>query len=130
MILQPIVIIILLDLTNLFKKLGLEKYVNVFLQQEVDLQTFSTLTDADLKELGISTFGARRKMVTAISGMQIFYIFISFIIFDKNIMRLFAKYQTSANYRYSKAESAEGIVRISERQWQTHIIVVVFGRYY
>ncbi|EDV22128.1 uncharacterized protein TRIADDRAFT_59310 [Trichoplax adhaerens] len=58
------------DLTKLFKKLGLEKYVNVFLQQEVDLQTFSTLTDADLKELGITTFGARRKMVTAISDIR------------------------------------------------------------
>ncbi len=35
---------------------------------QIDLATFSTLTDSDLKELGITTFGARRKMLLAISG--------------------------------------------------------------
>ena len=35
---------------------------------QVDLQTFLTLTDADLKELGITTFGPRRKMLLAIQG--------------------------------------------------------------
>lgn len=35
---------------------------------QVDLQTFMTLTDNDLKELGINTFGARRKMLMAIQG--------------------------------------------------------------
>ncbi|RMC11741.1 hypothetical protein DUI87_11865 [Hirundo rustica rustica] len=67
------------DLPELFSKLGLGKYTDVFQQQEVgvpsrdtfvliDLQTFLTLTDQDLKELGITTFGARRKMLLAISG--------------------------------------------------------------
>ena len=37
---------------------------------QIDLQTFLTLTDQDLKELGITTFGARRKMLLAISGMK------------------------------------------------------------
>ncbi|PWA25838.1 hypothetical protein CCH79_00001796, partial [Gambusia affinis] len=57
------------DLPELFSKLGLGKYTDVFQQQEIDLQTFLTLTDQDLKELGITTFGARRKMLLAISGM-------------------------------------------------------------
>ena len=35
---------------------------------QIDLATFLTLTDQDLKDLGISTFGARRKMLTAIAG--------------------------------------------------------------
>ena len=35
---------------------------------QIDLQTFLTLTDNDLRELGISTFGARRKMLLAIAG--------------------------------------------------------------
>jgi len=35
---------------------------------QIDLSTFLTLTDQDLKDLGISTFGARRKMLTAIAG--------------------------------------------------------------
>lgn len=38
------------------------------LDLQIDLQTFLTLTDQDLKELGITTFGARRKMLLAISG--------------------------------------------------------------
>jgi hypothetical protein len=36
--------------------------VQLFAQQEVDLSTFLTLSENDLKELGVSTFGARRKM--------------------------------------------------------------------
>jgi len=32
------------------------------------MASFLTLTDADLKELGITTFGARRKLLLAIAG--------------------------------------------------------------
>uniref|UniRef100_A0A8C1VW35 BicC family RNA binding protein 1a n=1 Tax=Cyprinus carpio TaxID=7962 RepID=A0A8C1VW35_CYPCA len=58
------------DLPELFSKLGLGKYTDIFQQQEIDLQTFVTLTDPDLKELGITTFGARRKMSLAISELN------------------------------------------------------------
>uniref|UniRef100_H3DI12 BicC family RNA binding protein 1 n=1 Tax=Tetraodon nigroviridis TaxID=99883 RepID=H3DI12_TETNG len=58
------------DLPELFSNLGLGKYTDVFQQQEIDLQTFLTLTDQDLKELGITTFGARRKMLLAISELN------------------------------------------------------------
>ncbi|XP_072546701.1 protein bicaudal C homolog 1-B [Salminus brasiliensis] len=58
------------DLPELFSTLGLGKYIDVFQQQEIDLQTFVTLTDPDLKELGITTFGARRKMLLAISELN------------------------------------------------------------
>lgn len=37
---------------------------------QIDLPTFLTLTDRDLRELGISTFGARKKMLLAIAGMR------------------------------------------------------------
>lgn len=41
------------------------------------------------------------------------------------------KYLTPVNYRYSKAESAEVIVRISKRQRQAYVfIVVVYGRHF
>lgn len=33
-----------------------------FEEQEIDVPTFLTLTEPDLSELGVSTFGARRKM--------------------------------------------------------------------
>lgn len=45
---------------------------------QIDLQTFLTLTDQDLKELGITTFGARRKMLLAISGTNEEHVFVSF----------------------------------------------------
>uniref|UniRef100_I3JBG7 Bicaudal C homolog 2 n=1 Tax=Oreochromis niloticus TaxID=8128 RepID=I3JBG7_ORENI len=56
------------DLAELLGQLGLLKYIDVFEQQEIDYQTFLTLSDEDLKEVGVSTFGARRKMLLAISG--------------------------------------------------------------
>ncbi|CAG5119567.1 unnamed protein product, partial [Candidula unifasciata] len=55
------------DLAELFSALGLGKYTDLFQQQEIDLSTFLTLSDHDLRELGISTFGARRKMLLAIA---------------------------------------------------------------
>jgi protein bicaudal C len=58
------------ELTEVFDYLGLSKYTDIFHQQEVDLQTFLTLTDGDLKELGITTFGPRRKMLLAIQELN------------------------------------------------------------
>ncbi|XP_033735384.1 protein bicaudal C homolog 1-B-like [Pecten maximus] len=58
------------DIAELFSKLGLGKYTDLFQQQEIDLATFLTLTDQDLRELGISTFGARRKMLLAITDLN------------------------------------------------------------
>jgi protein bicaudal C len=58
------------DLAELFSRLGLGKYTDIFQQQEIDLVTFLTLTEQDLKELGISTFGARRKMLNAITDIN------------------------------------------------------------
>ncbi|XP_034037485.1 bicaudal C homolog 2 [Thalassophryne amazonica] len=58
------------DLPELLSQLGLMKYIDVFEQQEIDYQTFLTLSDEDLKEVGVATFGARRKMLLAISDLN------------------------------------------------------------
>ncbi|KAM9377636.1 bicaudal C homolog 2 [Pholidichthys leucotaenia] len=58
------------DLPELLSQLGLLKYIDVFEQQEIDYQTFLTLSDEDLKEVGVCTFGARRKMLLAISDLN------------------------------------------------------------
>ncbi|KAL0974084.1 hypothetical protein UPYG_G00215200 [Umbra pygmaea] len=58
------------DLDDLLNQLGLGKYIEVFQQQEIDLQTFLTLSDDDLKEVGLTTFGARRKMLLAIADLN------------------------------------------------------------
>uniref|UniRef100_A0A1A7WE94 SAM domain-containing protein n=1 Tax=Iconisemion striatum TaxID=60296 RepID=A0A1A7WE94_9TELE len=58
------------DLPELLGQLGLIKYIDVFEQQEIDYQTFLTLSDEDLKEVGVSAFGARRKMLLTISDLN------------------------------------------------------------
>jgi len=51
------------DLPTLLNKQGLAKYTDLFVRHEVDLQTFATLTEQDLREIGIQTFGARKKLL-------------------------------------------------------------------
>ena len=45
---------------------------------KVDLPTFMTLTEEDLKELGINAFGARKKMLLTIQGELCLVFFCSF----------------------------------------------------
>ena len=56
-------------LDELLAKLSLTKYSELFQEEEVDLATFLTLDDADLKEIGISKLGARRKLALAITEL-------------------------------------------------------------
>lgn len=57
------------DLPHLLTHLGLGKYINVFHQNEVDLQTFLMMTDADFQKLCIP-YGAKMKMLLAISDLN------------------------------------------------------------
>ena len=43
--------------------------IGLFQSNEIDIVTFRTLTDSDLKEIGITAFGARRKILLSIAGM-------------------------------------------------------------
>lgn len=58
------------DLGTLLLELGLEKYLKNFNDHEIDMTTFTSLTDADLREIGISTVGARRKMLCLSSELK------------------------------------------------------------
>jgi len=51
------------ELSCLLCSQGLSKYTDIFLRHEIDLPTFATLTDEELKEIGIPTFGARKKLL-------------------------------------------------------------------
>lgn len=42
------------DLAALLEQIGCLKYLQVFEEQDVDLRIFLTLTESDLKELGIT----------------------------------------------------------------------------
>uniref|UniRef100_A0A673C477 Ankyrin repeat and sterile alpha motif domain containing 6 n=1 Tax=Sphaeramia orbicularis TaxID=375764 RepID=A0A673C477_9TELE len=58
------------ELSSILKKLSLEKYQPIFEEQEVDMEAFLTLTDGDLKELGIKTDGPRQQILAAISELN------------------------------------------------------------
>ncbi|XP_076998023.1 ankyrin repeat and SAM domain-containing protein 3 isoform X3 [Tamandua tetradactyla] len=55
------------DLAALLEQIGCRKYLQVFEEQDVDLRIFLTLTESDLKEIGITLFGPKRKMTSAIA---------------------------------------------------------------
>ncbi|XP_017783447.1 PREDICTED: protein bicaudal C [Nicrophorus vespilloides] len=58
------------DLETLLTSLALEKYIGLFTSHEIDLTTFSSISDKDLIEIGVTAFGARRKMLLAISELN------------------------------------------------------------
>lgn len=58
------------DLSTLLARLGLEKYEDCFTNEEIDLETFLTMSEDDLREIGISTLGSRRKLQIAISEIR------------------------------------------------------------
>ncbi|XP_038396444.1 ankyrin repeat and SAM domain-containing protein 3 isoform X6 [Canis lupus baileyi] len=55
------------DLATLLEQIGCLKYLQLFEEQDVDLRIFLTLTESDLKEIGITLFGPKRKMTSAIA---------------------------------------------------------------
>ncbi|XP_026843636.1 protein bicaudal C [Drosophila persimilis] len=54
------------DIQTLLTSLGLEHYIKIFVLNEIDLEMFTTLTEENLMELGITAFGARKKLLAAI----------------------------------------------------------------
>lgn len=56
------------DLPMMLTAMKLEHYIPLFKRHEIDLNIFSTLTDQDLVAIGINAFGARRRILLAISG--------------------------------------------------------------
>ncbi|XP_067620096.1 protein bicaudal C isoform X2 [Eurosta solidaginis] len=58
------------DIHTLLTSLGLEHYIKIFVTNEIDLEMFTTLSEENLLELGITAFGARRKLMLAINALQ------------------------------------------------------------
>lgn len=54
-------------LHELLETIGMAKWANNFVKEDIDLHVFLTLDDDDLKKLGIKLFGPRRKMTTQIN---------------------------------------------------------------
>ncbi|HEX6999294.1 MAG TPA: adenylate/guanylate cyclase domain-containing protein [Gammaproteobacteria bacterium] len=48
--------------------LGLEAYAQAFVAHDIDATVLGSLTDADLKELGVASLGHRKRLLNAIAG--------------------------------------------------------------
>lgn len=55
------------DLAEFLEQIGCSKYLPLLEEQDIDLRIFLTLTENDLKEIGITLFGPKRKMTSAIA---------------------------------------------------------------
>ncbi|KAI1896215.1 hypothetical protein AGOR_G00092510 [Albula goreensis] len=55
------------DLAEFLEQIGFSKYLPLLEEQDIDLRIFLTLTENDLKEVGITLFGPKRKMTSAIA---------------------------------------------------------------
>lgn len=58
------------DLSTLLHSMGLTKYIERFVEHEIDLELFKTLTENDLRDLGIHAFGVRRRMLLTIAELN------------------------------------------------------------
>ena len=58
-----------MDVAEWLRTLGLQQYESLFRQNDIDAEVLSTLGADDLRELGISSFGHRKKLLAAIAAL-------------------------------------------------------------
>src|SRR6516225_930669 len=58
-----------MDVAAWLRGLGLEQYAQLFRDNDIDGEILCGMTAEDLKELGISSFGHRRRLLTAITAL-------------------------------------------------------------
>ena len=61
---------VIMDLGGWLRSLGLERYEAVFRENEIDETVLPSLTQEDLKELGVAALGHRRKLLDAIAALR------------------------------------------------------------
>jgi class 3 adenylate cyclase len=59
-----------MDVVVWLRSLGLGKYEALFRENDIDETVLPTLTAEDLKELGVASFGHRRKLLDAIAALR------------------------------------------------------------
>src|SRR5258708_4456374 len=57
-----------MDVGAWLEALGLGQYAHPFAENDVDFLVLAQLTDADLKELGVTSLGHRKRLLTAIAA--------------------------------------------------------------
>jgi class 3 adenylate cyclase len=60
-----------MDLRGLLRSLGLEQYEGAFRDNAIDEAVLPSLTAEDLKDLGVSIVGHRRKLLNAVAGLRL-----------------------------------------------------------
>ena len=60
----------IVDVVVWLRSLGLGKYEAVFRENEIDQTVLPDLTAEDLKELGVTALGHRRKLLAAIAALR------------------------------------------------------------
>jgi class 3 adenylate cyclase len=60
-----------MDVEGWLQRLGLEQYAAVFRDNQIDATVLPSLTAEDLKDLGITLIGHRRKLLNAIAGLRV-----------------------------------------------------------
>jgi hypothetical protein len=58
-----------MDIEAWLQGLGLERYVTAFRDNEIDWEVLPKLTSEDLREIGVSALGHRRKLLDAIAAL-------------------------------------------------------------
>ena len=58
------------SVSQLLRQLGLEKYGDMFSENEIDLPLLLTMEDSQLRQIGITKLGPRRKLTAAIGRMK------------------------------------------------------------
>jgi len=58
-----------IDVANWLQKLGLEQYAPKFRENRIEADVLSSLTSEDLKDLGVTLVGDRRRLLNAIAAI-------------------------------------------------------------
>ena len=58
-----------MDVAAWLQGLGLERYVPAFLENRIEADILPSLTVEDLKDLGVTLVGDRRRLLDAIAGL-------------------------------------------------------------
>jgi SAM (Sterile alpha motif) domain-containing protein len=61
---------VIMDIVVWLRSLGLGKYEAIFRENEIDESVLPNLTAEDLKELGVTALGHRRKLLDAIAALR------------------------------------------------------------
>ena len=60
-----------MDVADWLRSLGLERYEAAFRENDVDAEMLPNLTADDLKEIGITSLGHRRRLLEAIAALRL-----------------------------------------------------------